>query len=72
MEAEDDDQPIFDGAEIGGKVKINLADMDLPSWENDLSADLEIIDTLLSSMNKIQPEDDAKLQHLQKLILGKV
>jgi hypothetical protein len=72
LEAEDDDFPIPGGDEIGGKVKISLADMDLPSWENDLSADLAIIDALLSSMNKITPGDDAKLQHLQKLIMEKI
>lgn len=72
LEAEDDEMPILGEDKIGGKVKISLADMDLPSWENDLSADLAIIDALLSSMNKIKPEDDAKLQHLQKLILEKI
>ena len=27
---------MLNGGEIGGKVKISLADMDLPSWEHDL------------------------------------
>lgn len=72
LEADDDELPILGGDEIGGKVKISLADMDLPSWENDLSADLAIIDALLSSMKKVKPEDDDKLQHLQKLILEKI
>ena len=72
LEAEDDDLPILGEDEIGGKVKIRLADMDLPSWENDLAADLAIIDGLLASMNKIKPEDDAKLQHLKKLIFTKI
>jgi len=72
LEADEDDLPILGGDEIGGKIKINLADMDLPSWENDLSADLAIIDALLSSMNKVKPEDDTKLQHLLKLILEKI
>ena len=72
LEADEDELPDLDEDEIGGKVKINLADMDLPSWENDLNADLAIIEDLLSSMNKIKPEDDAKLQHLRKLILEKI
>ena len=72
LEAEDDEIPISVGDEIGHKVKISLADMDLPSWENDLSADLAIVDSLLSSMNKIKPEDDFKLQHLQNLIIEKI
>ncbi|MCP2885513.1 hypothetical protein, partial [Salmonella enterica] len=61
LESEDDELPILDDdtGDIGGKVKISLADMDLPSWERDLKGDLELIDTLLASMNKITPEDDA-------------
>ena len=66
LEAEDDELTGLGTDETGGKVKISLADMDLPSWENDLSGDLAIIDALLASMNKIKPEDDAKLQHLRR------
>ncbi len=72
LEAEEDTLQMSEENEIGGKVKINLADMDLPSWESDLSADLAIIETLLSSMNAITPENDTKLQHLRKLILEKI
>ena len=74
LEGDDDELPIYDddAAEIGGKVKINLGDMDLPSWERDLKGDLELIDTLLLSMNKITPEDDAKLQHLKAHLLEKI
>jgi hypothetical protein len=46
--------------------------MDLPSWEHELKVDLEIIDALLASMNKITPADDAKLQHLKALVLEKI
>ena len=72
LEAEDEDLSTLGEDEIGGKVKINLVDMDLLSWKNDLSADLAIINFLLSSMNKIKPEDDTKIQHLQRLILEKI
>ena len=72
IEADEDDLPILGGDEIGGKVKINLADMDLPSWEHDLSGDLAIIEALLSSMKRITPEDDAKLRHLKNLVLQKI
>ena len=68
----DDDLPSIGDSEIGGKVKISLADMDLPSWEHELKVDLEIIDALLTSMNKITAADDAKLQHLKALVLDKI
>jgi len=72
LEADDDDLPAIGDTEIGGKVKISLADMDLPSWEHELKVDLEVIDALLASMNKITPADDAKLQHLKTLVLEKI
>jgi hypothetical protein len=58
--------------QTSGKVIIQLADMDLPSWERDLRADLEVIETLLDEMDKVSPADDAKLQHLKQQILGKI
>jgi len=76
LEAEEDDVFSENGGlgddEIGGKVKINLADMDLPSWKHDLNGDLEVIRVLLDSMVKVTPEDDAKLQHLKTLVLNKI
>ena len=45
--------------------------MDVPSWEHDLRADLVLIDSLLSEMQKITPADDAKLQHLKIQIESK-
>ncbi|MEO6319552.1 MAG: C-terminal helicase domain-containing protein [Polaromonas sp.] len=56
----------------GGKVQIDLGDMDLPSWEHDLGVDLAIIDGLLVEMAKITPADDAKLQHLKAQIEKKL
>ena len=55
-----------------GKVVIQLGDMDLPSWEHDLKADLEVIEALLAEMGKVSPADDAKLQHLKEYILQKI
>ncbi len=72
FDEDDDDLPAIGDDEIGGKVKISLADMDLPSWEHELKVDCEIIDALLDSMNKITPADDAKLQHLKALVLQKI
>lgn len=74
LDAEDDDLPMpsDEGGEIGGKIKISLSDMDLPSWEHELKVDLQVIDALLASMNKITPPDDAKLQHLKAQLLGKI
>lgn len=74
LDAEEDDllDELDQGGDIGGKVKINLADMDLPSWEHDLKVDLASIEALLASMTKITPDDDAKLQHLKAHVLEKI
>lgn len=72
LDAEDDDMPAFQEMEIGNKIKIKLMDMDLPSWQQDLSGDLEIIGDLLAEMKTITPEHDAKLQHLKEHVLNKI
>jgi len=61
-----------DDAQIGGKVQINLSDMDLTAWEHDLRGDLALIESLLAEMRKIGPADDAKLQHVKTQILSKL
>ena len=72
LEADDDELSELDDDMIGGKIKISLADMDLPSWKYDLKNDLVVIDGLLTSMLKIRPEDDTKLQHLKAHIENKI
>jgi hypothetical protein len=71
MDFLDPDDPASE-TQTGGKVNIQLGDMDLPSWEHDLKADLEVIEALLAEMEKVSPADDAKLQHVKELILDKI
>lgn len=72
FEIDEDDLSGLEGPQIGSKIKINLSDMDLPSWETDLRADQVLIDALLESMDKVKPENDLKLQHLKNHILSKI
>jgi len=72
LDADEDDIADFDNMKVGGKVQINLADMDVDAWQGDLSGDLAIIQGLLASMVKVKPEDDAKLQHLKAHIIEKI
>ena len=71
-EPDEDDFPEPDDVKIGGKIQISLSDMDLPSWEHALQADLFVIDALLAEMTKIKPAEDAKLQHLKAQINNKL
>ena len=73
-EPDDDDVefPVSDDEQIGGKVQINLSDMDLPSWERNLRGDLALIEGLLFEMQKVSVSDDAKLQHLKTQVESKI
>ena len=46
--------------------------MDLLSWQRDLTSDQHMIQQLLTSVQKISPQDDAKLQHLIAHIQHKI
>jgi SNF2 family DNA or RNA helicase len=65
-------EDLSDASSIGTKIQIKLSDMDIPSWERDLSGDLELIQTLLMEMQKITVKKDAKLQHLKGFIKSKL
>ncbi|HHM4315215.1 helicase-related protein [Pseudomonas aeruginosa] len=69
---DEDSWPMPGDISIGKKIQISLEDMDLPSWEQDLQADLLFIDELLGEMSKVTPADDAKLQHLKTQIASKI
>jgi len=71
-EGEDESIDLEYDTDIGGKVKVSLADMDLPSWQHDLSQDLDQIDELLAVITPITPAKDAKLQHLKTHVLNKI
>ncbi len=72
LESEEDDFTVPDDIKIGGKVQISLSDMDVERWKHELTSDLLLLEELLASMDKITPDDDAKLQHLKNLVLNKI
>lgn len=71
LEDEGELEELADAFSTGGKIKINLADMDILSWERHLSDDLNIIDGLLTEMAKVTPQQDAKLAHFKNLLQQK-
>ncbi|WP_417607296.1 helicase-related protein [Oceanimonas baumannii] len=72
IEADEDELPSYHDMEIGNKIKIKLADMDLTSWQQDMQGDLELIADLLAVMQKVTPAEDAKLQHLKAHLAQKI
>jgi len=57
---------------IGKKIKVHIADMDTTKWKEDLSEDLEILNSLWNDIIDIRGENDAKLQNIIKLLNEKV
>jgi len=68
----DDDSWLDEDYNVGGTLKINLSDMDRLSWREDLMRDRDVLESMLSEMNKITPEHDAKLNELKEVIANKV
>lgn len=73
LEEENIDEDDFDnGFNIGTKIRINLSDMDVLSWERELKHDNELISSLLKEIEKITPEKDSKLNSLISTIEEKI
>ena len=62
----------FDESSVGDKIKVNLADVDIISWERDLRQDLVNITTILADVSRVTPEHDTKLQHMINAIESKL
>lgn len=57
---------------IGGKIQINIADMDTLGWKEDLLADLQVAKDLLTELHRVTPEHDQKLNDLKRAINNKI
>jgi superfamily II DNA or RNA helicase len=67
----ENDDWLDDEFSIGGKVKINLADMNTSGWKDDLQGDLQVARDILAEMQRVTPEHDQKLQELKRFIKEK-
>lgn len=57
---------------IGKKVKVRICDMDVIRWNEDLAADLAVLDSLFNDVRNIKGEKDLKLQRLKERISSKI
>ncbi len=71
LDTESDDW-LSDEFSIGGKIKINLEDMNTSGWKIDLQSDLEIAKAILQEMERVTPEHDSKLDDLKEKIAYKI
>ncbi|CCI53555.1 SNF2-related:Helicase, C-terminal:type III restriction enzyme [Nostocoides jenkinsii Ben 74] len=72
FDVDDAEDANVEALSFGAKIKVDLADVDIESWQRDLWHDRETLRELLDEMRKITPEHDLKLQELKRLILAKV
>lgn len=68
----DDDDVDDDIFQIGGKIVINISDMDYKKWLEGLKADLEVLKPLKDKIEAITVEHDKKFNNLKELIINKI
>jgi SNF2 family DNA or RNA helicase len=71
FDVDDEDDANIETISFGEKIKIDLDDIDIESWQRDLSNDRETLRELLDEMRKVVPEHDLKLTMLRQLIVQK-
>ncbi len=72
LEPDEEDEELIQAFEVGGKLKIPMANLDVTRWLEDLQKDREQLAFLAGVANDVTPDCDAKLADLKKLIEQKV
>ncbi|UJH71141.1 hypothetical protein [Ornithinimicrobium sp. INDO-MA30-4] len=72
FDLDDEDDANIEAISFGEKIKIDLDDIDIESWQRDLWNDRETLRELLDEMRKVTPAHDLKLQRIKQLITEKV
>ena len=68
LDVDTEDDLNVEALSYGEKIKIDLNDIDIESWQRDLWNDRETLRELLDEMHKVTPAHDVKLQTLKRLI----
>lgn len=71
-ESLDGDDEQLEAMTIGSKVRVDLNDMDLVKWREDLAEDLSRLQGLIHQAHLITVARDAKLEDLKKVIVEKI
>ncbi|NIJ05506.1 helicase-related protein [Frigoribacterium faeni] len=71
VEMDEEDEQNAEALTFGTKIKIDLEDIDVESWQRDLWNDRETLRELLDEMHKITPDHDLKLQRLIRILSEK-
>lgn len=68
----DFDDPEMDSLSFGSRVQINLKDMDLVKWKQDLEDDRDKLRDLMAEAKSVTPDRDAKLIDLRRMMKDKI
>lgn len=71
FDLDDEEDANVEALSFGEKIRIDLADLDIESWQRDLWNDHETLRELLVEMNKVTPDHDLKLRKLKDIIRSK-
>ena len=71
LEVDDEEEADIEALTFGKKIKIDLDDIDIESWQRDLWNDRETLRELLEEMQNVTPAHDLKLQRLKELVTYK-
>jgi SNF2 family DNA or RNA helicase len=69
---EEEDDELKDAFQVGGKLKFDMAHLDIDSWLKDLALDKQQLFLLADNAKAVDASRDAKLAELKKIIAGKV
>lgn len=71
FDLDDEDDANVEALSFGEKIRIDIDDIDVESWQRDLWHDRETLRELLDEMRKVTPEHDLKLRKLRHLVQQK-
>ncbi|MFG6445862.1 helicase-related protein [Microbacterium sp. P07] len=68
LDLDDEDDANIEALTFGEKIRIDINDIDVESWQRDLWHDRETLRELLDEMRKVTPDHDLKLRKLRHLV----
>jgi hypothetical protein len=71
LDLDDEDDANVEALSFGEKIRIDIDDIDVESWQRDLWHDRETLRELLDEMRKVTPAHDLKLRKLRHLVQQK-
>ena len=72
LDSDEEDEELVQSFEVGGKLKIPMAHLDVSAWLADLRKDRGQLAELAGVAHDVTPERDAKLADLRELIQEKI